>query len=136
MAFLDEIATHLESEGVVGGATGWTVYKAFLPDTPNQAVALFLTSGEEPYVKKSSAETAYDRPGLQVRVRGGVRDFEGAIAKIQEVFEALHANEPTPGSGDKTIIYLYGTNSAPLPLGLDENDRPGYTWNFRTYRER
>lgn len=130
---LDDIAAALESAGVAGGTSGWGLYKGILPDKPDKAVALYETAGDVP-----SSALALDFPGLQVRVRGPRRrddaaPYTAARAKIQEVFDALHAQEARLGSG---YVFIYAVNSGPLPMGYDANDRLHLSLNFRISRQR
>lgn len=134
---LDDIGDHLVAAGVVDGATGWSLFKSFLPPTPDQAVAIFETPGQPPDVLKDGDGTpSYDYPGLQVRVRGSGMDYATARQKIYDIFEALHQAEPDGVSGDPTIVYIYAVQSAPMPLGHDPSNRPELTWNFQIMRER
>jgi hypothetical protein len=126
MSILDDIATHLEtgSPTIVGGSTGWTLFKGLMPDSPDQAVALYETGGPPPGQEKGG--TRLSEPTFQVRVRAGAHDYSAARTKIQEVFAELD---------DATIsgyIFVFPLNAGPLPLGQDTNERPHLTWNFRT----
>lgn len=137
MALLDDIGDHLIAAGVVGGVTGWTLAKSFLPPSPDQVVALYETPGEAPDIlRPGDSSTAFDKPGLQVRVRGAAHDYATARTKIQAVFAALHQSEPAVTSGEPYIVYLYAVQSAPMPLGLDQSNRPELTWNFILMRQR
>lgn len=129
MALLDDIGTHLTTAGVVGGATGWVLSKGYMPPTPDQVLAVFETPGEPPEVGKGDA-TVYDYPGFQVRVRGAKFGYSAARAKLQDVFDALHAREP---SG---YVYVYAAGSGPLPLGNDAQQRPELTQNYRAMAAR
>ncbi len=129
---LTEIGNHLIDEGIVDGATGWLLQKSFMPSSPAKVVALFETPGEPAEViSEGSAETAYDQPTFQVRVRGDVRKYSDARSKMQQVFLALQAMEP-----GANFVYLYSNQSGPMPMGDDKSDRPEMTWNFVTFRAR
>ena len=132
---LEQIRAHLIAQGIEGGATDdpsyWPIKIGFQPSTPNQCITLYMTPGDEPgIVKDPSIEPAYDKISFQVRVRSELNDYPGSIAKIQQVFEALHQNEPDAISGEQYFVYLYSKNSGPLPMGKDSNDRFEFTWNF------
>lgn len=127
MALLDDIATHLTNQGVVGGATGWEIKKSFLGPTPDKQIVLYETGGVQ---GDADEGTQYDYPTFQVHGRGAVFEYDLLRVKMQEVYEALH---------DRSVsgfVYVYGSQSAPLPAGYDDNDRPQLTWNFTTMRER
>lgn len=137
MALLDDIGDHLVAAGVVGGATGWTLAKSFSPSTPDKVVTLFETPGQTPEIlRDGDGAPSYDYPGFQVRVRGTAMDYATARKKIYDIFVALHQAEPDGVSGDPTIVYIYGVQSAPMPLGHDPSNRPELTWNFQIMRER
>lgn len=133
--FLDQIKRHLAELSVVDGSTGWLCRLSDMPSTPDKVVVLYETPGDPPDVDESGA-VEYDEPGLQVRVRGEVDDYAAARNKIQDVFEALHENEPTAMTGETIIVYLYATQSGPLPMGKDSNNRPELVWNFRVKKQR
>lgn len=133
MALLDEIGTHLTNQGVVEGSTTWALALSFMPPGAegvgaHKVVALFETGGDEPDNDPSGANV--DRPRFQVRVRGAVRGYEEARAKVYEVFQTLHNAAPTG------FTYIMAVESGPIALGLDANDRPELSWNFRSMRTR
>lgn len=137
-ALLDDIEQHLVDAGVVGGSSGWTCFKGFLPNAPDKTIGLFETMGEEPEViAEGSSEPAYVKPSFQVRGRGEAFGYEALRLKMKEVFDNLHESEPTPvTTGASQYIYCYAISSGPLPMGQDVNQRPQLSWNFRTMRER
>ena len=119
MAFLDDLATALDSASVTGGATGWATTKAFMPDSPDKVVHL-TESGGNP---SEQGETGYDFPSFQAVVRSTQFDYEGARSKADAVVSAL--NNTQTGS----TVYVY-TRHAPLPIGYDQNNRPMISLNF------
>lgn len=131
---LDQIINKLTTDGIIGGSTGWVGQKSLLTPEPDKLVVVYDTGGLPADIVKSS-ETKYDQPTFQVRVRSTAFDYQGARDKMQDVFNSLHSNEPVAASGDPKFVYMYCQNSAPLPLGLDDQNRPGMTLNFRCMRE-
>lgn len=122
MALLDDILARLDAESVTGGATGWTAYTGFLPSTQNKAIGIFETGGDTPDM--AMAGTNHPRPNFQIRIRGDKRSYSVARAKAQAAIIALHrfaVNGQT----------FFASQSAPLSLGNDKNDRPNLTINFR-----
>lgn len=127
MSILDEIADQLTNEGVVGGADGWIVAKAFEPPTPDTIITIYETGGGAP---DQTDGTRYDIPTIQVRLRGDAYGYELAKIKMNAVFDALN---------DATITgytYIYSAQSGPIALGHDVNTRPIFTMNFIAMRER
>lgn len=134
---ITDVLDFLEDQGLVAGATGWTRAAGFMPPSPDKVVAVFETPGEPPeMVKAGSAETKYDTPGFQVRVRAGNFDYAAARAKIGAIYRALHGSTLAPATGDPAYLLVRGVQSGPLPLGLDQANRPDMTWNFVAIRER
>jgi len=132
-----DVLDFLETEGLIEGATEWSGFAGYLPPEPNQAIAVFETPGAPPESKPDgSTETEYDEPTFQVRGRGEKFGYEALRTKMGAIYRALHGSELSPASGDPVYVYVYARQSGPFPLGLDENNRPGLTWNFKALRER
>lgn len=76
---------------------------------------------------------AMDYPDIQVRVRGKPDDYQATRAKLQAIFDLLHAGEAAVGAD---YVYLYCKQSGPLPLGQDEKRRPHLAQNYRIMKNR
>jgi len=132
-----DVLDFLEAEGLIAGATGWARAAAYLPPSPDQVIAVFETSGTEPELTPiGSTETPLDEPGFQVRGRSTEFGYAALRNKMGAIFRALHGSTLAPASGEPPYILVKAVQSAPLPLGLDENNRFGQTWNFQVIRER
>ena len=141
---LDDVGAWLETQGVVGGSSGWTLCKGFMPpSTPNnpgqQLLGIFEVSGKTPDIIRDPTikEQALFVTGLQVRGRGAINlansgAYNALRTQMQRVYNALHQNEPpVPTSGDKNkYIYIYARTVGPLPMGRDETQRDEMSWNF------
>lgn len=127
MSMLDDLKAYLESAVVVGGSTGWEVVFNLSPPSPDQVLVITDTGGTE---GDADEGPQYDYPSFQILGRAGSFDYGALRAKLQEVYEALHDQSVTG------FIYVFGSQSAPLSLGLDGNDRPLLAWNFRGMRTR
>jgi len=126
MSILDDIGDKLVADAVVNGATGWTLYKSYQPDSADQTVTLLETGGEEP---DQTQGIAYTFPTFQARVRGAELQYDVARTKIQEVFDSLN-NSTIAG-----YVYVFASESGPIPLRYDTADeRPEIVWNFRTMK--
>lgn len=146
---LDDIQNWLIDQGLgdlpetnpdTTGATGWPIYKSFMPPTPDQVLCLFETPGEPPDIVRDSSngEKPYDMPAFQVRMRGlpsAPGTYQALRAQMQLVFQGLHQHEPNVTSGED-YVYIYGVTSGPLPMGKDSNNRDELVWNFRVARKR
>jgi hypothetical protein len=134
---LDDVVAFLEYTGGVGDTGGWSGFKGYLPPEPDRAVAVFETPGLEPELEKLGSDgVQFDRPGFQVRIRGEKHGYEAARDRMDLIFQLLHGSQIPTASGDPFYLYVHAVQSGPMPMGLDENDRPGMTWNFITMRER
>ena len=137
MSLLTDVLDHLAAEGLIDGATGWTGSAGYLPPTPDKVIAVFETPGDPPeMISVGSTEQAYDAPGFQIRGRGAAMGYEALREKMGAIFLALHDSTLSPATGEPAYVLVRAVQSGPLPLGLDENDRPGMTWNFTALRER
>lgn len=127
MALLDDIGTILINAGQVGGVTGWTLYKSYLPDEPDKAIAIFETGGDPP---DQSEGTRYDVIRFQLIVRGVEYGYDTAHDKIQTIFNALN---DVSYSG---YVYIFGLQANPLSLGYDVKNRPELSINFECMKQR
>lgn len=133
---VQDVLGFLEDANLVEGATGWTASAGYMPDDPDQVIAVFETPGAEPELTPvGSSETAYDEPSFQVRGRAGKFGYDTLRDQMGAIFRALHGAD-LDGFGDQAYVLVRGVQSAPLPLGLDDASRPGMTWNFTALRER
>ncbi len=123
----EDIKDVLESSAVGIGTFGTDLFVSKEPSEPDACTTIYDTPGQEP-----EAGYRYDRPGVQVRVRGTAGGYQAAYAKIEDVKEALH------GLGDETwngtrYVGIWATGD-PNFLGYDDNGRPIFTINFRVHR--
>lgn len=117
-------------------AAEWMIYKWSMPDSDpapsktvaDRAICLYDSPGRP-------AEEGFmmDYPDIQVVVRGNPDDFRAVRDKCQDIFLALHAQEPSIGAA---FVYFYSKQSAPLSLGIDQRRRLKMAWNFRSMRNR
>jgi len=128
VAAVDELAARLLAAGVAGGSTGWGLYRGYLPDEPDAAVAIFETGGPPP-----DTRAAVEYPSFQLRVRGPAEDYATARTRIEAVRAALHGREAELGDA---WVYLHAQHSGVQPLGRDARRRPGFVLNFIAMRRR
>lgn len=137
MALLTDVLDFLQAESLVGGATGWTRAAGYLPPTPNKVIAVFETPGPEPEMEKDgSTAVEYDFPRFQIRGRGEEFGYEALRSQMQAIFIALQNSQLAPTTGEPAYLLVRAIQSGPMSLGLDDNSRPGMTWNFECIRER
>jgi hypothetical protein len=126
---------YLDTAGlVVFGRTGTDAFLEDLPDKPVAGVAAFSRPG--------GAETdgghGYDEPGVQFIVRGDPgtgrarSGFERA-AGIRAALHGLSAVTLAEGTADQVyLVQCLATTSAPVNIGVDADNRPRWSIEFRT----
>lgn len=101
----------------------WPIYTSFLPDEPDNAIAVFDTAGKFDGRIMSTGEQV-EHPGIQVRVRGLV--YPTTWEKAQTIAEALDSqNQITIAISSEDVYALQNVSrSGPvLPAGVDEDRR-------------
>jgi hypothetical protein len=127
MAGIADIRTYLTTEGLVEGATGWTCTLGTEPSSPDKCVTIYEYPGFAPARAFGASSTDVPRPSYQIRVRGESQDYLTPNTKIKAIVAAI--NKATI-SGD---LVLFAASSAPTSLGMDENNRHRFVYNFDSY---
>lgn len=125
----EDIKDMLAAESSLGLTFGTDLHVHKYPESPDQLVSVQDTGGYDPI-----AQYVYDKPTVQVIVRGGkgTRAYTTAWALAKGVRDALHAKVNETWNGTRYIaIYSVGDI---LDLGEDENSRPLLSLNFRIDR--
>lgn len=122
----DLIADYLDSKGnVFGGSTGWAFSVGFLPDGPDQVVAILDASGPSGFPTIS-----IDFPGIQVIVRGsaGGEEYKDSWLKVKQVKDYLLGMPNAPAQFPE----LWGCveRGQPIPIGADDKNRPRWSYNL------
>lgn len=126
---LDDIADYLQAQGI--GTVGGDIHKGFLPDQPDNLVAVFEYAGS-PMELTMCDSPVVERPGLQVRVRN--RTYPAAKAKIEAVVDALHGLAETVLGATRYL--LIRANQSPASMGRDASNRSELVVNFTVIKER
>lgn len=128
---LAQAGTVVRPDAVPAGQTPtWPVYVGHLPDSPDNAVAVYDTSGTPDGRIMKTGETIR-HPGFQVRTRA--RTHQEAYQKLLQIAEAIDAIRrlvvALDGTG-YTIAAATRTGDL-LPLGQepDSKKRDGFTLN-------
>ena len=96
-------------------------------ENDGECVCLYDTGGEPP-----DAHVEYERPHVQVRVRGGKRDYLGAHSLAQGCRDALNGIYQYTINGARYIgIWCMGDI---IFVAWDDENRPVFTVNFRIHR--
>jgi hypothetical protein len=106
---------------------GTDLFVSQMPDTPDQCVAVYDTGGYD-----QDADISYERPTVQVRVRGTKGGYVNAYSLTQNIRDTLHALANYTINGARYIaIWCQGDI---LSLGYDDNHRPLLSVNFLIHR--
>jgi hypothetical protein len=114
---------------------------AFLEDMPDTPVAVVVA-----FARPGGAETdggnGYDEPGVQILVRGDpddpgtpgrARSGYGRASAIRAALHGLHSVTLAEGTEDEVwLVQCLATQSQPINLGDDPDDRPRWSIDFRT----
>jgi len=125
--FLDAVATHLATENVVDGGTGWPLFESFVPSTPDKVVVLTPTGGLEPDNQGDSQLVGVVT--FQSFTRGGkLKEEENAYTDAMN--KAIEIFTNTNKAQIAGFTHLFALQSRPIFIGYDENRRPQFTMNF------
>lgn len=124
MPLIEDIRTYLTAQGVVEGVTGWECHLGTEPSSPDKVVTIYETGGNPPARAFGSSSADVPRPSFQIRVRGEAQDYATPRAKMSTIIQTLNKADVT------ATLVLIGANSAPLPLGMDDNNRHRFVYNF------
>ncbi len=111
----------------IRGRVPGTYYPNSFPKSnlaPNDCSAVKLTGGFP-----TSQWTGKKQPSFQIRVRGDTNDTAETEERAYKIHEAL-MNLTNVKIGSSSVVIIRAMNSVPLPIGVDENDRPIYSMNF------
>jgi len=122
----DDIKDILEA-AVSSWSFGTNLFVALEPPSPNEVVSVFDTGGFDP-----DSNTDLENPTVMVRVRGDRGGYTETYSRARDVKDNLHelANETWNGT---RYIGIWQVGDI-LFIGMDENDRPVFTLNFRIMR--
>jgi hypothetical protein len=128
VALLDDIANRLEADGVGGGSDDWAIVKGALMPSPVRQIAIVETGGDVPFNGRADTQ-GYDYPTFQVFIRAPKYEYAEGRAKAQEAYDSLHL-----GNLGAAYVDCMATMSAPVFVGFDEDERPGWVQNFRAMK--
>lgn len=122
---LEAVANYLASNGQ--GTVGTSIYMSRMPETPDLCVCVYENEGGMPEFTMGS--TMLSNPAIQVMVRATREDYQTARDKAEAIRVLLSqvANQTLSGV---EVLRIQPVGSV-LPIGLDKNDRPLISTNFR-----
>jgi hypothetical protein len=118
VSLLTDVKTLLTSGGITT-----TIRIGKMPSSPDNCITLYYSGG----YARSLTGTMLEEPTFQVRVRNA--EYDDAITDCNAVKDALHGETTTK-------LLMIEQQGDILPLGYDQNGRPEFSLNFRTYYRR
>jgi len=121
---LDDIAIILTAAGL--GTSGTDLFLSKMPPTPDTAVAVYETGGQQPFYTHSGGQQAYERPTFQVVARDP--SYVAARTKIDNIWKTLGAIKNTAITD--AFYLMIRPRQSPIDMGQDENERARLVCNF------
>lgn len=127
---LDDMWDLLASVGGAGVGTTGTMFRGFLPEKPDAAVALYETGGFAPIraMTGSAGQVTAERPRVQIVARATEYDYQTARTRMANAYAVLE------GLMDRTVNgtrYLYAASvNSPFAMGRDAQGRVLIGCNF------
>lgn len=123
----EDIKDYLEGISSLALTFATDLFISEMPTTPDNCVCIYDTGGYEP-----EANYTYQRPTIQVRVRGAKGEYLAAHEQAQAIRDELHGlHNETINSARYVGIWQEGDI---ISAGQDDNKRPNVTMNFRIHR--
>ena len=124
---LPELRTKLNALGI-SGVSSQIIFLGRQPATPDSCITLFETAGAGPQYEFGGSTPAWERPSLQVLVRGDVNDYETPRQMIESIYQAFGNLGAFTQSGVRyqSIAPL----QAPFQLTVDSSNRRNFVCNF------
>ena len=97
-----------------------------MPDSPDECVCIYDTGGEN-----SEPSYTYERPAIQVRVRGNKGKYQDAYDLATGIKNVLNGASTTINSARYIGIWSVGDV---IFIAYDDNHRPLLSINFRAHR--
>jgi hypothetical protein len=120
---IDDVADYLASNGV--GTVATDIFVGFLPEEPNNCVAVLDTGGSTPdaYIPTKSAT-------FQVLVRS--ENYDVGKTKLNTIRELLHRKTNSNlGTGSNYLFYILAMSEGGH-IGREENGLDTFSINFQT----
>jgi len=123
----EDVKDILEATSSLGLTFATDLFVSEMPTEPDQCVCIYDTGGYDP-----EADYTYEKPTIQIRVRGAKGDYLVAHELAQSIRDTLNGEHDYTINGARYIgIWTVGDI---LFVGYDNNHRPLLTVNFRLHR--
>lgn len=116
---IDDLADFLSSGGI-----STTIYRGFMPDTPDEALQLVETGGYPP-VYAFGTTVVEERPTVQLMRRSSVANRARAdLYVIKQLLDGM-GDRSINGTAYKWVSVLHN----PMPIGRDQSNRERFVMN-------
>lgn len=124
----EDVAGYLAAQGIgaLGAATGWGIFIALEPPSPDTVITVYDTGG-----MMGNPDSLYD-PTIQVRARG--HSYADVYTKLAAVRDLLVVDRTARVIGDWLYTGFWLISDI-VKIATDENNREVMTVNFRLMRE-
>lgn len=132
----DEFCTYLGAQGLglnFNGAGTVNLFSTLLPDQPDLAAAVIERGGLMPVMTLTgggAAESKFDRPSIQIRVRSGMQGYTAGNTLIEGIFKALQGINETALNVGGSLFHLITAQQSPVYLGRDDRERHQWSQNY------
>jgi hypothetical protein len=122
-----DVKDFLDADSGLGLEFATNLFCFLQPDSPDQCATLYDTGGYAP-----EAQYRYDRPTIQIRVRGNKNGYNDAYALMDSIRVYLRGLFGVEINGTQYVGTWALTDI--FFAGWDENKRPSFTINYRLHR--
>jgi hypothetical protein len=123
----EDVKDIIENEVSLGLTFGVNLFIGDLPDQPDLSLAVYDTGGDPP-----EPAYTYERPGVEVVVRGNQGGYKAARAMARDIRDLLNGlNEETWGGSRYIGIWAAGDIGF---IAFDEIKRPRFSMRFDLHR--
>lgn len=123
----EDIKDILEETSSLGLTFATDLFISEMPDSPDECVCVYDTGGEAAW-----PDYTYEKPTVQVRVRGEKGQYRSAHLLAQGIRDTLNGTANDTRNGAR-YIGIWDVSDV-LFVGYDDNRRPLLTLNFRIQR--
>jgi len=121
MILIEQVGQYLEDQGI--GTVATDIFLGYQPDTPDNCIAVILTSGNTPSIDIPTKE-----PRFQILIRN--TNYETGDGKLTTIRNTLHQfRNGYLQSGETYFYYIYAVNEGGA-IGRDVNGRDEFSINF------
>lgn len=122
-----DIKDMLEANSALALTFNTDLYYAEMPDSPDACVCIYDSGGMPP-----DPHQTYERPTVQVRIRGTKNGYDAAHLRGQAIRDLLNGSYEETWNAAR-YIGIWATTDV-MFIYFDDNSRPVFSVNFRIHR--